>query len=276
LSGEGFTDLQYLKKAALREVETALASGEADLGLHFAAPLIVRLEAGDPIVILAGSHVGCFELFGTRQVRVIRDLKGRTVAVPDLQTGPITFVSSIVAYIGLDARKDINWVVHPPAVAMRLLAEEKIDAYLGFPPEPQELRAKRVGHVMVNSALDRPWAQYFCCLVTAHRDFVRRYPVATKRAVRAIVKGADLCVAQPDRAAQALVDKGLTTNYEGALQVMKELPYSRWRELHPEDTVRFYALRLHEAGMIKASPQKLIAQGTDWRFLDELKRELKG
>src|SRR5215471_19671114 len=100
LSGEGFTDLQYLKKAALREVETALASGEADLGLHFAAPLIVRLEAGDPIVILAGSHVGCFELFGTRQVRVIRGLKGRTVAVPDLQTGPITFVSSIVAYIG--------------------------------------------------------------------------------------------------------------------------------------------------------------------------------
>jgi NitT/TauT family transport system substrate-binding protein len=40
--------------------------------------------------------------------------------------------------------------------------------------------------------------------------------------------------------------------------------------------VRFYALRLHEAGMIKAIPQKLIAQGTDWRFLNELRKELKG
>ena len=39
--------------------------------------------------------------------------------------------------------------------------------------------------------------------------------------------------------------------------------------------MRFYALRLHEAGMIKSSPNKLIAEGTDWRFLDELKRELK-
>ncbi len=53
------------------------------------------------------------------------------------------------------------------------------------------------------------------------------------------------------------------------------MPYRKWREYNPEDTVRFYALRLHEVGMIKSTPQKLIAQGTDWRFLNELKRELK-
>ena len=57
---------------------------------------------------------------------------------------------------------------------------------------------------------------------------------------------------------------------------MQEVPYGKWREYDPEDTVRFYALRLHEAGMIKSSPQKIIAQGTDWRFLNELKKELKG
>jgi len=27
--------------------------------------------------------------------------------------------------------------------------------------------------------------------------------------------------------------------------------------------------------MLKTSPQKIIADGSDWRFLDELKRELK-
>ncbi len=53
------------------------------------------------------------------------------------------------------------------------------------------------------------------------------------------------------------------------------LAYSRWREANPEDTLRFYGLRLHEVGMIKTNPNKLIAQGTDWRFLNELKRELK-
>ena len=58
---------------------------------------------------------------------------------------------------------------------------------------------------------------------------------------------------------------------------MKKLPYGMWREYqNHEDTLRFYALRLHEAGMIKSTPQKILSQGTDWRFLNELKRELKG
>jgi hypothetical protein len=30
-----------------------------------------------------------------------------------------------------------------------------------------------------------------------------------------------------------------------------------------------------EVGIIKSSPQKIIGDGTDWRFLNELKRELK-
>ena len=72
------------------------------------------------------------------------------------------------------------------------------------------------------------------------------------------------------------MDKGFTTNYDHALQALKEIPYGKWREYDPEDTLRFYALRLHEVGMIKSSPQKIIAEGTDWRFLNEIKMELKG
>jgi NitT/TauT family transport system substrate-binding protein len=72
------------------------------------------------------------------------------------------------------------------------------------------------------------------------------------------------------------VEKGYVRRYDSALQALQEIPYNKWREYDPEDTVRFYALRLHEAGLLKSSPQKLIAQGTDWRFLHELKKELKG
>jgi NitT/TauT family transport system substrate-binding protein len=182
----------------------------------------------------------------------------------------------MAAYVGLDPRQDINWVTHPRAEAMQLLAEGKIDAYLGFPPDPQELRVKHIGHVIVNSALDRPWSQYFCCVVVGNRDFVQKHPVATKRALRAILKATDVCALQPDHAAHFLVDKGYTQRYDYALQTMQETPYNHWREYNPEDTVRFYALRLHEVGMIKSSPQKIIAEGTDWRFLNELKKELKG
>jgi NitT/TauT family transport system substrate-binding protein len=276
LRSEGFTEVRYSKIQRPQEIEAALASGEVDLAMHFAAPNIIRIDAGDPIVLLAGGHVGCFELFGTDRVRTIRDLKGKTIAVSGLGGPSHVFIASMVAYVGVDPRQDIHWVTMPPAKAMQHLAEGKIDALLGFPPTPQELRAKKIGHVVVNSVMDRPWSQYFCCIVTGNREFVRKHPVATKRALRAFLKAADVCAREPERAARFLVDKGYTKHYDYALQLMKELPYDKWREYDPEDTVRFYALRLHEAGMIQSTPQKIIAQGTDWRFLTELKKELKG
>ena len=81
---------------------------------------------------------------------------------------------------------------------------------------------------------------------------------------------------QPARVARQIVDAGFTPSYDYALQTIKEIPYVRWREYNPEDAVRFYALRLREAGMIKSSPNKILADGTDWRHWNELKRELKG
>src|SRR2546426_79064 len=138
------------------------------------------------------------------------------------------------------------------------------------------LRALKVGHVVVNSAVDRPWSQYFCCLATGHREFVKRHPIATKRALRAILKGADLCVLEPERAARALVDGGFTPRYDYALQTMKDVPYNKWRVYDPEDSLRFYALRLREAGMIKSTPQRLIAQGTDWRVLNQAEKGVEG
>ena len=278
---EGFTEITYVDMPA-GAVSERLASGEADMSMHFVGPNIIRIEAGDPVVFLAGVHVGCFEVVATERVQRISDLKGKVAAVTSLNGAEHIFLASIAANAGLDPRRDIKWISpetsrgpHFNEDSMRLFLDRKADVFLGFPPQPQELRARKIGHVVVNSATDRPWSQYFCCLLTASKDFVRKNPIATKRALRAILKSADVCALDPEAAARALVDKGYTARYEYALQVMKELPFGKWREYDPEDTVRFYALRLHEAGMIKSSPQKIIAQGTDWRFLNELKRELK-
>jgi NitT/TauT family transport system substrate-binding protein len=276
LRGEGFTDLQYVKKEGTRGIEMALAAGEADINMHFAAPTIIRLDAGDPILILAGGHIGCFELFGSQRVRAIRDLKGKTVAVPVMSSSEHAFLASMLTYVGVDPRNDLNWVTQPFSEAMSLLGAEKIDALLALPPRAQELRAKRIGQVIIDSVVDRPWSQYFCCMALGNREFVQKHRIATKRALRAIFKAVDLCSQEPERAARFLVERGYTARYDYALESVQKLPYGKWREYNPEDTVRFYALRLHEAGMIKSSPQKIIAQGTDWRFLNELKRELKG
>jgi NitT/TauT family transport system substrate-binding protein len=165
-------------------------------------------------------------------------------------------------------------VTYPVDESARLIAEEKVDALMGFPPVPQELREKQVGQVIVDSRLDRPWSQYFCCMVAANREFARTHPVAAKRALRAILKATNFCAAEPEQAARLVASQGYPYNY--ALQTMNEIRYARWRDYDAEDTVRFYALRLREAGMIKSIPSKIIAQAADWRFFNELKRELKG
>ena len=112
-------------------------------------------------------------------------------------------------------------------------------------------------------------------MLAGNTAFIQEHPIATKRVLRAILKATDLCVAEPARVAQRLVDGGFTPQYDYALQTLHEVPYGKWRENDPEDTMRFYALRLYEAGMVESSPNRIIAEGADWRFLDELKRELK-
>jgi len=275
LRSEGFTDVEYVKTAA---VEKALAIGEVDVVTHFCGPLAIQVDNGDQVVLLSGLHPGCIELVGTDQIRSISDLKGKTIAVTDLGGGRHTFLAVMAAHVGIDPRKDINIVAHPAGEAMRLLGDKKIDGFLAAPPDSQELRAKKTGHVVVNSMIDKPWSQYFCCMIAVNQQFVRKHPAAARRALRAVLRATDICAREPEKAARFLVEKGYAKQYDHALQAMKEMGmgYSKWRDYDPEDTVRFFALRMNEAGMIKSSPQKIIAQGTDWRFLRELKKEMKG
>jgi NitT/TauT family transport system substrate-binding protein len=95
LVGEGCSDVQYVKGSASPDAYKALAAGEASMGLLFAGGLVARIDAGDPLVVLGGIHVGCFELFGSARVRSVRDLKGKTVAVPALGSYQHIFFSFI-------------------------------------------------------------------------------------------------------------------------------------------------------------------------------------
>jgi NitT/TauT family transport system substrate-binding protein len=272
---EGFAHVEYVSESFPKSWE-AVATGAADVSMETAPNLVRALDHGVDLVTIGGIHAGCYELCAHAHVRAIRDLKGRTLAVSDLGGADHLFLSSILAYVGIDPRTDVNWTVAgKTAETMRLFQEGKVDAFLGFPPQPQLLRAQKVGHTLLNTGEDRPWSQYFCCMVTANRDFASRYPVATKRALRALLTSADVCAGEPERAARMLVGKGYERRYDVALEVLRSLPYRRWREADPEDTLRFYALRLRDVGMVRSTPQKLIAQGTDWRAFNELKRELK-
>lgn len=275
LRAEGFTEIEYVKVSTTGAPEVVVA-GKADMSMWDVPGIIPTIDADAPLVILSGVHAGCYELMVHDGIQNIRDLKGRSIGVYALEGGDQILISSMLAYIGMDPRSDVKWIAgRSLSGPMEMFANGEVEAFMGFAPEPQKLRKRNIGRVLVNTAQDRPWSQYFCCAVTANSDFVRRYPIATKRALRAYLKAADVCSDEPERVARYLVDRGFESQYEIGLEVLKGLPYKRWREANVEDTIRFHALRLHQVGMLNTTPNELVARSVDRRFLDEIRKELK-
>ena len=274
LRAEGFTDIQY-PSVQLGASQDLVERGELDLDVHFAGALVYFLDSGMQLTTLGGLHAGCYELFAREPIRTVGDLKGKRIGIHRLNSGMHIYVSIMAAHVGLNPAEDIDWVISEDRRSLDMFADGETDAFLGFPPEPQELRDRGFNRVIINTITDKPWSQYFCCMMYGNRAWVRDHPVTTKRFLRAMFMAADYCTTEPEAAAQRLVDGGFAKRYDYALETIKSVEYRRWHEYDPEDSLRFYALRLHEGGMIRTSPNKLIAEGTDWRFAKELEQELR-
>jgi NitT/TauT family transport system substrate-binding protein len=152
LSLEGFSEVEYvtLKHSSTTDL---LVENLADIDAFAPPNMLPYLDAGKPLVALAGLHGGCYELFANERVRAIRDLKGKRVAVSSMQGLEYYYVATMVAYVGMDPRKDIKWVDAQSFDGMMdFFIDGKADAFLAFPPQPQNLRAKNVGRVIVNTA----------------------------------------------------------------------------------------------------------------------------
>ncbi|MDP9238718.1 MAG: ABC transporter substrate-binding protein [Chloroflexota bacterium] len=277
LPAEGFTDVRYVEVAESDQGLQQIAAGEIDIGLFIPAPLTVAVDRGDPLVVLAGVHSSLFEIFGGDRVQSLRDLKGKRIAGTRDPTEPgYSFWAAFLAYVGIDFETEVEFVASVGAGDLITQARAgTIDVWQGTRPLTTGFRAAKIGHVLIDGLVDPPWSQYFMGMAAGNRDFVAKHPAATKRALRAILKATDVCAKEPERAARYLVDKGYTqVTYESTLDAIPGRAYTAWREFEPEDTIRFYALRLKEAGLVKGTPDDLIARATDWRYLNEIKREL--
>jgi len=271
LLGEGFAEVRYVPTPIISA--GMVADGEIDVSLEACADFLPLVDVGRPLTILSGVHVGCMELRAKDSIKSIGDLRGTRVGVSAIGAADHLLVSAMASYVGVDPGVDIKWVTNSSVSQADLFTAGEIDAFIGAPPEPSQPCMRNVGHVVVNTAHDRPWSNYFCCMVTANADFVSRNPVATKRMLRAILKATDICHTQSEIVARRMADVGFAP--ECALTILKDARYGLWREYDPEDTVRFFTLRLSEVRMIKKTPKDVISNFTDWRFLNELRREMK-
>jgi NitT/TauT family transport system substrate-binding protein len=274
LEEEGFSDIRYPIQSRLSDIQPKLNAGELDMAMNFAAPVVVAVDAGDSVVVLGAIHIGCFELFAQEGIQRVSDLRGKTVAIgqSDPRQPDYAFMASILRFVGMTP--DHTLVAYPREQATRLFQDGKVDAMLTYPPLSQQLRTLRAGSVILNSMRDDPWSNYYCCLLVANREWVEKHPVATKRALRSFLRGADHCVAEPEEVARYLATHGFVANEQYALEAMRDVPYDPWRTHDPEETLRFYALRLKDAGVINSTPEEIIDRCADWSFFRELREEM--
>ena len=168
LRAEGFTDIRYVEIPA-GAVPVATGRSEIDFTMNYATTLADAIDRGEAIIVLAGVHVGCFELFGNEGIRSITDLKGKTVGVQALGHSDHLFVSVMAAHVGLDPVNEIHWITSQSPTPAELFVDGRIDACLGTPPVAQDLRARHIGRVVVNSAWTVRGRNIFaaCCTATA-------------------------------------------------------------------------------------------------------------
>jgi NitT/TauT family transport system substrate-binding protein len=280
---EGFTTIEYVRVPVT--TTEWLISDKADFHSGYSNFIVANVDAGLPILALGGIHPGCFELFARPGIASIADLRGRTIAVNAKSQSDqfYGFFAILLSYIGIPLT-DVNFIEIPPDVnALRdAFVDGRSEAFLAPAAQGPTLRRnpKNPGTVILDTTMDKPWSQYYCCQLVVNRNWARRYPVATKRVTRAMLRAADLVAKDRAVAAHEYVARGFFSTTPAATdeplvnEVIHDLSYD-WRDIDPEETLRYFALRLGDAKLIKLSPQQVIAQGSDFAYMRALRSELK-
>jgi NitT/TauT family transport system substrate-binding protein len=273
LREEGFTDVRYVNTPFFER--GWLLNREADVSLGHPEFITASLDAGVPLVVLAGLHSGCLEVWAGPGIQNIGELRGKKIAVLRTDTSDqfYAFFATLLGYVGIF--KDVEFIAGGNRQEMiNSFIEGRADAILTASGPAFRRLPKAPGHVILATTTDKPWSQYLCCTLVAHRDWARQNPIATKRVTRAVLRATDRAAKDPLRAAHdAVAAGGVFADESITTETMAMCTYD-WRDLDPEETLRFFALRLAEAKLITSSPQQLIAQGTDLAYMRQLRKEL--
>jgi NitT/TauT family transport system substrate-binding protein len=283
LRDEGFKDVQITE--ALRVLD-----GGADIGPTFGNDVATKIDAGLPFVAIGATHTGCLQVWAQPGINSFRDFRGKRIdvnstnAVEDMGYGMWV---SYLAEVGI-APSEVRFQVLPPRppvathhepLDQRLqnFLDGKTDAFIAFVEQGPELKRnpKNPGHLLFDMAVDKPWSQYYCCQVIATRAYATAYPWATKHAMRAILRGIDIVTKDRKAAVDIAVKKGFATDAKLMLEAITPLNYG-WRDFDPADSLRYFALKLADAKLIKKTPSQIIADGTDYAFFRQMQKELKG
>jgi NitT/TauT family transport system substrate-binding protein len=213
------------------------------------------IESGLDVKITGGVHTGCLRIqAGIKTgIHTVADLKGRKIGIASIGSPPHLFASRVLAVQGMDPKKDVEWVVHPPDTAELYLDKGLIDAVASAEPIGTILTIREKVRTVSDQAVDAAYRDEYCCAVVVNGQFARDNPAGAAKVTRAMFKAAKWVAANPTAAARMAVEKKyLAASPEINAQAIAKLDYSPGVAKCRKDLDRV-TTDMQKAGFLKAS-----------------------
>ena len=198
-----------LVKCEWSKYKDVLALGGFDITHHLVMYFLKPLEQGLDVKFTGGIHRGCLRVQASAKgnIRTVKDLKGKRIGVPGMGTPPFIFASRVMGANGIDATKDVTWIVYPAGELGLALDKGDVDAVADSEPIGSMLIAQGKVRNIADQMEDMPYSQEYCCAVIVNGKFLKANPKATAAATRAMLKAAKWVETNPAAAARLSVEK---------------------------------------------------------------------
>jgi NitT/TauT family transport system substrate-binding protein len=244
-----------LVKCEWANYKDVLALGGYDVTHHLVMYFLKPIEQGLDVKFTGGIHRGCLRVQAAAKgnIQSIKDLRGKRIGVPGMGTPPFIFANRVLGANGIDAKKDVTWLVFPAGELGLALDKGEVDAVADSEPIGSMLVAQGKVRNIADQAADMPYSQEYCCAVLVNGKFLAKNPKASAAATRALLRAAKWVEANPAAAAKLSVEKKyLASTVEQNAVAISHLRYVP-SVSGAETAVKLASAEMKTAGMLSAS-----------------------
>src|SRR5438876_8528577 len=181
-----------LVKCEWANYKDVLALGGYDVTHHLIMYFLKPVEQGLDVKFTGGIHRGCLRVQAAAKGNITKaeDLRGKRISIPGMGTPPFIFANRVLGAHGIDAAKEITWLVFPAGELGLALDKGEVDAVADSEPIGSLLLADGKVRNVADQAVDDPYKDEYCCAVLVNGKFLSKNPKAAAAATRALLKAA--------------------------------------------------------------------------------------
>ena len=230
------------------EEMTAFASRSLDMGYLGVAPSATGLanrSARISAVALANAEGSSVVVGKDSAVREVKDLAGKTVAIPGYSSVQDFLLRKALEAAGVDPKKVNIIVIKPPEMIVALNAKQ-IDAFIAWEPHPSKAVTMGIGKVLISSPMI--WKDHPCCVVAVDERFYKENPQVVKSFLKAHVRATAYIKKNPEDALRI----GMKYTGMDEATVREAISHIQYHYFAKEDDIKEYVRYLLKFGYVRS------------------------